>query len=82
MTASAAEMIKLTLIFGMPVFSFPAYCIATTHNVQLPHELLHGRDHNCRTRQIKVSVPKKLQGRALTDKVALIHNDLLGTLQA
>jgi hypothetical protein len=44
--------------------------MCNTHNVQLPYELLHGNDV-C-TKQPKISVPKKLQNRALKDKVALI----------
>ena len=41
--------------------------MCNTHNVQLPHKLLHG--HDVRTKQSRVSVPKNLQSRALKDKL-------------
>ena len=40
--------------------------MCNTNNVQLPHELLHG--HNVCTKQSRISVPNRLQGRALKDK--------------
>ena len=43
--------------------------MCNTNNVQLPHELLHG--HNVCTKQSRISVPNRLQGRALKHKVAL-----------
>jgi hypothetical protein len=49
--------------------------MCNTNNVQLPHELLHG--HNVCTKQSRISVPNRLQGRALKHKVALIPNNLL-----
>ena len=54
--------------------------MCNTNNVQLPHELLHG--HNVCTKHSRISVPNRLQGRALKHKVALIPNNLLGTTHA
>jgi hypothetical protein len=54
--------------------------MCNTNNVQPPHELLHG--HNVCTKHSRISVPNRLQGRALKHKVALIPNNLLGTKHA
>ncbi len=54
--------------------------MCNTNNVQLPHELLHR--HNGCTKQPRISVPNRLQGRALKHKVALIPKNLLGTTHA